>query len=561
MKRVFVGLVMLLAMNAIAQKNVKIVTPQYYNPSTLVVQRVVLNANNISSDFQNTGIFDQNTTSGNLAGMEWPKGFNKFAVFTAGLCIGCGINGQYAQVMASYKGEYVPGRILSGGLYTDTTFKLYSIKIEDSAASNPDYANWYKMVPYGAPFVDVNHNGIYDDGIDIPGIKDAAQTVFEAMTDADPNWRSAGEGFGGGVSSPLLDAEIAWTAWAYTTAGLQDVQFYRWRIINKGINNWDSTFIAIVSDPDLGDPDDDYIGCDTTLNMGFCYNATNNDGNGNGNTYGANPPAVGMEYLLSSVVKKSGMLNDTLGLNSFNYFNGTGTSSIPCITDPNGEPVRAYHFMQGMKKDRTPHMDVSHSPPKRTKFCYYGDPETQSGWTELKGSMKNCGGDTVATIVAPNSPFDRRFVMGSGRLDFRVLPNDTQTIVISQMIARGTSNTNSVTRLKELGRNVKTFFDSIYKTLKVEIPVVIPDSYYLFQNYPNPFNPRTSIKYQLKYAGYVVLRVYDIMGREVVKLVNENMIPGTYESTFDGSNFSSGVYFYTLQTEKFTQTKRMVLLK
>ncbi|MCX6165122.1 MAG: YCF48-related protein, partial [Ignavibacteriae bacterium] len=74
----------------------------------------------------------------------------------------------------------------------------------------------------------------------------------------------------------------------------------------------------------------------------------------------------------------------------------------------------------------------------------------------------------------------------------------------------------------------------------------IPDKYSLSQNYPNPFNPISKIKYQISKTGFVKLNVFDINGKEVSTLVNENQKPGTYEATFDGSGLTSGVYFYKL---------------
>ncbi|MEI7484034.1 MAG: T9SS type A sorting domain-containing protein [Ignavibacteriota bacterium] len=450
----------LLIQTAYPQRYVKIVTAEQYKPSSLIIQRVILNANDIAAYFQSTGIFDQNTTSGNTSGMEWPKGSGRTAMFTAGLCIGCGINGQYAQVMASYKGEYSPGRVLNGSFYTDADFKMYTVKIGDNAQSNPDYANWYKMVPYGAPYVDRNNNGIYDQGIDMPGVKDAAQTIFEVMTDADISSHSPGEGFGGGITNPLLKAEIAWTSWAYNSPGLENVQFIKWRIINKGSSTWDSTFMGVVTDPDLGDAVDDYIGCDTTLNLGYCYNSDNMDGTGSPPTYGAAPPAVGLDFFRGAIKKNAGGQNDTLGLTSFTFFIGTGAAPPPCESDPNGEPIPAYNMLQGLKKDRTPYMDVTKTPPKRTKFCYYGDPETQTGWTESKGSMYNCNGDTSGTIIPTDPGNDRRFIQSTGRIDFKVSPNDTQTIIVAQLIARGSSNLNSVTKLKALSVTAQLIYDS-----------------------------------------------------------------------------------------------------
>jgi hypothetical protein len=90
---------------------------------------------------------------------------------------------------------------------------------------------------------------------------------------------------------------------------------------------------------------------------------------------------------------------------------------------------------------------------------------------------------------------------------------------------------------------------------------VIPGEYGLGQNYPNPFNPATTISYQIRSAGGVTLRVYDVLGREVATLVNGYQPPGTYGVTFDGSRLSSGVYFYRLQSGSFVNTKKMVLAK
>ncbi|HEY5533343.1 MAG TPA: T9SS type A sorting domain-containing protein [Ignavibacteria bacterium] len=95
----------------------------------------------------------------------------------------------------------------------------------------------------------------------------------------------------------------------------------------------------------------------------------------------------------------------------------------------------------------------------------------------------------------------------------------------------------------------------------------VPAKYSLYQNYSNPFNPTTKIKFDiaplLRGVGGVLtsLIIFDILGREVTTLVNEKLQPGTYEVTFDGSNLSSGIYFYQLKAEKFQEIRKMVLLK
>ncbi|MCI0473576.1 MAG: hypothetical protein L0Y76_08345, partial [Ignavibacteria bacterium] len=302
--------------------------PQYF-------QKVILNGNNISAYFLSSGVFDQNK-NGRGAGFEWPKGTSKFAIFTAGLCIAGGVNGQYAQSMASFTGEFTPGYINAGVPFTNANFKIYKISRGDNSQNNPDYANWYLMIPYGAPYIDVNNNGIYDPGTDSIGIRNASQVLFTCITDGFPFTHTIGEGFGGGITSPLLLSEIAWTVWCYDKIELSDIQFMKWNIINKSNNRWDSVYFSIVCDPDLGGASDDYIGCDTSKKLGFCYNADDND-----TQYGANPPASGMIFHKSP-----------LGLTSFSYFGNTGSSPPPCETDPNGEPIPAYNMMQGLKKDR-----------------------------------------------------------------------------------------------------------------------------------------------------------------------------------------------------------------
>jgi hypothetical protein len=88
-----------------------------------------------------------------------------------------------------------------------------------------------------------------------------------------------------------------------------------------------------------------------------------------------------------------------------------------------------------------------------------------------------------------------------------------------------------------------------------------PKQYALLQNYPNPFNPTTTISYQLPVASQVSLKVFDVLGREVMTLVNGRQDAGAYNFNFNASDLSSGVYFYRLQSGNFVQTKKMMLVK
>ncbi len=83
----------------------------------------------------------------------------------------------------------------------------------------------------------------------------------------------------------------------------------------------------------------------------------------------------------------------------------------------------------------------------------------------------------------------------------------------------------------------------------------------LSQNYPNPFNPTTIINYSVPTSSLVTIKVYDVLGREIAKLVNEQKTAGTYSVQFNGSALSSGVYFYRMQAGDFVQTKKLLLMK
>ena len=103
-------------------------------------------------------------------------------------------------------------------------------------------------------------------------------------------------------------------------------------------------------------------------------------------------------------------------------------------------------------------------------------------------------------------------------------------------------------------------------TKEITIKITPPASYELFQNYPNPFNPTTVISYQLSAISNVSLKIYDILGREVINLVNERQDAGYYQTNFDAHHFASGMYIYRLlatddQNNHHVFQKKMVMLK
>ena len=115
-------------------------------------------------------------------------------------------------------------------------------------------------------------------------------------------------------------------------------------------------------------------------------------------------------------------------------------------------------------------------------------------------------------------------------------------------------------------KDVDIWFDAVHlieldKEVSVKEKNRIPVKFELSQNYPNPFNPTTEINFSLSKEGMTKLSVYNILGQEVKVLLNENMYAGTYSVSFDGSNLTSGIYFYKLQSNNQVQVKKMLLLK
>ena len=153
--------------------------------------------------------------------------------------------------------------------------------------------------------------------------------------------------------------------------------------------------------------------------------------------------------------------------------------------------------------------------------------------------------------------------------------NDAQWVKLNFMPGYGNSNSpkqyefvdkNLLEGNKFLYRLKQVDNDGSYKySNEIEITLAQPKEFVLEQNYPNPFNPTTKIKYSIPVGTQrtvsVKLKVYDILGNEIAALVNKEQQPGNYEVEFDASNLSNGVYFYKLQSGKFLQTKKMLLLK
>jgi hypothetical protein len=325
--------------------------------------------------------------------------------------------------------------------------------------------------------------------------------------------------------------------------------FYRYRLVYRGEAPLEQAYVGFYVDVDLGYGFDDYVGSDTTLGMGFVYNADDND---EGN-YGAVPQALGVSFLQGPpALPDDGLDNDRdgevdepgerLGMTAFVYFNnGGGVQGNPSDAED------FYNYMQARWRDGL-HItvggngrDFSTTP---TNFIFPGDPVTGAFWSEISESYG------IPTA-------DRRFLISTG--PFRMTPGETQDVTLAIAWSRGEDHLDSITRLRRDMAHLQENFDHLRTPQRVETtrpyePLPLGFS----ENHPNPFHVTTTIAYSVPAPVPVRLVVYDVLGREVATLVDRPHEPGRYTVDFEAAALPAGLYLYRLQIGRASATRTMV---
>ena len=202
------------------------------------------------------------------------------------------------------------------------------------------------------------------------------------------------------------------------------------------------------------------------------------------------------------------------------------------------------------KEDGTLYMITTTSP-------YNVDRSSNNGltWTTLGNAPATPRGITLDATgniyLAGNGGAYKSTNGGSTFTNFNLTGSCTPALTFGNKILVGTSGT---------GAGVYIYTDSSIVGIE-PISNNQPGKFILYQNYPNPFNPETRIKFDLPVSGNVILSVYNINGKEVIRLQSGKLAEGIYSYSFDGTELSSGVYYYKLVTDEYSETKRMVLVK
>ncbi|MBI4810385.1 MAG: T9SS type A sorting domain-containing protein [Ignavibacteriales bacterium] len=157
-------------------------------------------------------------------------------------------------------------------------------------------------------------------------------------------------------------------------------------------------------------------------------------------------------------------------------------------------------------------------------------------------------------VVMTDSVADIHFVISSGPYDL----DDGATKMLGFALVGG----ESVLELQTTAEAASSKWTYIKKLVNVDDKnTSIPTVFTLKQNYPNPFNPMTTIDYDLPKVSTVLLRIFDVLGREITTLVNKEQVAGKYSVPFDASHLASGLYFYRLDTGEFSDVKKLMLVR
>lgn len=316
-----------------------------------------------------------------------------------------------------------------------------------------DWNEW--PVQLGAPFYDLNQNGVYEpEQGETPGLANADQVIWFVCNDSDPGVAASLYG------SPPIGLELQGTLWGYKSEGaLGQAAFKRYRLINKSNFATDSMFIAQWSDVDMGSYYNDFLGCDSLLNLGYCYNGKPLDDEYQ--AFGLPPAAIGYLLLQGPKVPSPGdtasfnfrkiLDYENLPMTSF-WAKSTGSAiGDPTLADYEGT-LEWYNLLNGYlptPDTANPILYTHGAGPhagRPTKFPLNGDP--LSGIGDIDGEGAN------------SSPGDRRLAMCSG--PFTMPPGGIQEIVIALVggIDPQGDYLSSVAELKDNAREIKRRFDS-----------------------------------------------------------------------------------------------------
>ncbi len=475
-----------------------------------------------------------------VPGFEIPKNSGKHSIYAGQIWIGGSdlatgktlSSGQtYRQTVESWFGGPI-SQIYTG--FYDSVFHATKAQVTNHLANytNPGYipptnfSFWPAkgIVPNGeptnmAPFKDLNGDGEYSpfDG-DHPKVigNSSAYVIFNDARDSIPPQGNPCC-MGIDVNSYIYDL-------SYVDPSLENTLFMNYKLINRSNRTYEDVFFGIWLDPDLGDWNDDYIGCDTSSNIFFVYNGDNDDDLPNG--YGINPPAQGIVFLSDP-------------LYSFMAYQGTPDSV-------DGSPVTEedfYNYLSARWRDGS-HLtygaDGLDTTNPETNFLYSGH-----GWTE-EGEGNLAG--------------DRRMVGSVG--PFTLSPGDSVCLDAAMLFFWDNSVNNFQNRdsLINHAKSIRAFYDensmSCFNPFPSLASIATDKTNFRFDVYPNPSHEKAIVHLKEPTSDEVEILIYDEMGRQYLKLKGADLGPKVELNLGD---LPSGLYFIQLSSSLGVETKKLII--
>jgi hypothetical protein len=463
------------------------------------------------------------------------------------------LNGRPAAAVTEWRGSFMPGPIIGGLPAMDvrpqdsSRYHPYRISRSNKPQDSQDYLAW--PIDLGAPVDEQGHPRVLGDQLVWCVYNGADSTVWP-----DP-WRPRVPSDTVRSQFPRLPVEVHQSVYTHHSIGISDssllanVVFIEWTFINKGTITIDSCYLGLWTDMDI-DPGAGHPAVDTALSLGYCWTVTGD--------YSGDPFAQAAGYVLlygptvpdpshTALVrgqKKPGCRN--LGLSSFfGHAFDTGSDSFRVAASTN---IRAaWNVARGFDKLGQPVVDPT--TQQVTRFPYSGDPVAGTGW-----------------IWDKYFGFEEGFTIFSGPFTFA--PGDSQWMMTALIPTNSGDYKQSITTLRDITRRLHAMpYDQIVApSIASGVNLaggtcILPERPLLTQNYPNPFNPSTTVRFGLPRRSHVTLTVLNTLGQNVRELVNGVVEAGYHDIHFDATNLASGVYFFHLAMEGFTETKRLVVVR
>ncbi|MEM8488313.1 MAG: T9SS type A sorting domain-containing protein [Bacteroidota bacterium] len=366
-----------------------------------------------------------------------------------------------------------------------------------------------------------------------------------------------------------IGLEVHASAFAFAFSGdgsskevLPNYTFYDYKIINKSNQPLTDAYISMFADADLGNASDDYAGSDSLLQVGYVYNGGNND---NLCGRGVPPPAVGFTLFTDKLAEKDGVDNNFDGVVD-EPGEQLGVSSIIANAEPyNKEMYR--NIMLGLWEDERPILFGGQGregfgfpndlPRKETRFIFSNNPIQRGFWSEANGDNRG----------TPNKPGDRNVVTSMGSFDFA--PAEKINFRMAIVWSQAGTNLQSVDLLLRETASLRAKSDALFgieqraEESATDSPIESESTFSpdVHSNYPNPFTEQTTINYTLQHSMAVRLSVFDMLGREVQNLVNQQQDAGNYTVDFNAGDLPAGIYFARIQLDGNQFTRRMTLIR